>query len=214
MACAALVVGAPFPLARAAELYGVELPERLERAERTLVRNGMGTRTATVFRVPIYVAGLYVEAPDADGDAVPITRPASDRGALAPARDATPPAGDAAAILASTGLKAIVMQYLYTISDADMRKGWDYYFAENCPARDCSPYRTQIDAFMSHVSAVEPGRRYEYLFFPDRVAIMRDGEALGAIDGVGFPRLLLSTWIGDVPPTEELKRDLIGRKAR
>ena len=199
--------------ARAETLHGVELPDSIERDGRTLRRLGMGTRTATAFRVKIYVAGLYVEEPDAADAAAPQAIEPTPPGAPTPDRPSTPAAwlaGDPPAILDDGRAKAIILQYLYTISRDDMKKGWEYYFAENCPARDCAPYRGSIDRFMSLVSEVEPGTRYTYFFFPDRIDIMRGADRVGGVAGDGFSRLLLSTWIGDVPPTEELKKALVG----
>jgi hypothetical protein len=55
---------------RAAELNGIKLPDTRQVAEVTLVLNGLGLRTYSVFRVPIYVAGLYLEQRDSSADAI------------------------------------------------------------------------------------------------------------------------------------------------
>ena len=59
-------IAAPLP---AAECIGVSLPDRMQAPDRQpLVLNGMGVRKATLFKVKVYVAGLYL--PESSSDAV------------------------------------------------------------------------------------------------------------------------------------------------
>jgi len=90
-----------------------------------------------------------------------------------------------------------------------MKQAWAYAFEHNCPRQDCSAARTAIDAFVAGVRAVEPGDTYVYRFAKDQVEIVRNGVSLGTVRGAGFGALLLSTWIGAAPPTEDLKRSLL-----
>jgi hypothetical protein len=180
-ALAALLLGAA--AVRAAELAGFAVPDRLEVDDRELVLNGLGLRTATAFKVKIYVAALYLEQPSRD----------------------------AAQVLATSGPKQIRMQYLYAIDADDMKRAWEHSFTQSCPDRSCAAFRTQIAEFQAGVGAVAKGDVYDYVFRADRVEILRSGAASATtIRGADFARLLLSTWIGVAPPTEELKSALLG----
>ena len=181
-ALAALVLVAS--AAGAAELAGFRVPDRVRLGDRELALNGIGVRTATAFKVKIYVAALYLEKP----------------------------ASDAGQVLDSSGVKQIKMKYLYAISAGDMKRGWEHSFTESCPEKRCEPFQAQIAEFQGLVGAVAEGDLYDYSFFDDRVEIARPGSPPVSIRGREFARLLLSTWIGKAPPTEELKRRLLGAR--
>ena len=168
----------------AAELAGFSVPEKLRVGARDLVLNGIGVRSASRFGLTakIYVAALYLEKP----------------------------LQDAAQVLESGGIKAIKMKYLYAISAADMKRGWEHSFTESCPEKRCEPFQAQIAEFQARVGAVADGDLIDYAFFDDRVEISRPGGPVATVRGREFARLLLSTWIGKAPPTEELKRSLLG----
>jgi hypothetical protein len=172
--------------AGAAELAGFKVPEKLRVGDRDLVLNGIGVRSASRFGLTarIYVAALYLEKPSRD----------------------------AAQALDSSGFKAIKMKYLYAISAADMKRGWEYSFSASCPEKRCEPFQAQIAEFQALVGAVASGDLIDYAFLDDRVEISRPGAPVATVRGREFVRLLLSTWIGKAPPTEELKRGLLGTR--
>ncbi len=174
----------------AAQLHGVEFSEtsRIVNTEKNvsidLQLNGVGTRSYGLLRTKIYVAALYLESPSSvDID-----------------------------ILRSEKSKQIKMQYLRSIDQDDMREAWVYYFEENCPERDCSAHQQSIDQFMNSVIDAKPDDEYDYRFFSDSVEILINDESLARINNAAFSRLLLSTWIGDKPPTKRLKRNLLNAK--
>ena len=160
-------------------------PEQLEVGGEVLVRNGVGVREASRFLITaeIYRAALYLRERSSD----------------------------ARSILGSPSTKLIRMQYSYKFTRDEMQRGWAYAFTQNCGNRDCAAFAEEIAAFQALVVEVEPGDRYEYLFFRDHVDILRDDLKQGAVSGRGFVELLLSTWIGEEPPTPELRRGLLGK---
>ncbi len=168
--------------AGAAELAGFRVPDRLRVGDRELVLNGIGVRTATAFRVKIYVAALYLEKPSRE----------------------------AALILDSSGIKQIKMKYLYAISGADMKRAWEHSFTESCPEERCEPFAAQIAEFQALVGPVAEGDLFDFAFLEDRVEITSPGKPVATVRGREFARLLLSTWIGKAPPTEDLKRSMLG----
>src|SRR4051794_17920103 len=56
--------------ATAAEISGVKLPDQVTVAGKSLKLNGAGLRQATILKFNVYAAGLYLESPSKDGDAI------------------------------------------------------------------------------------------------------------------------------------------------
>lgn len=166
----------------ALELHGVDFPPTSTIDNQRLVLNGCGTRTYGLFRNKIYVAGLYLQnTSDSDQQ-----------------------------ILNSEGIKQIKMRYMRKIDQDDMRRGWDYYFNENCPDHDCSAYTGEIAEFQAAVIAATKTDDYDYIFTNQSVRILVNNQLVATIEGADFSRLLLSTWIGAAPPTKALKNALLG----
>lgn len=80
--------------ARAASIDGVGLPDTYQVGGQTLVLNGIGIRTLTIFKVRAYVAGLYL--------------PQKNR--------------DPAAIMASPGPKVVLLQFLHSASKQQVER--------------------------------------------------------------------------------------------
>src|SRR3954466_12126848 len=93
VAAAAALVVTPAALAGAKELAGVTMPETLSVAGHTLKLNGMGLRKKAL--VHVYMGGLYLATPSADG----------------------------AAIAASDAPRAMRMQFLRTVDRAAFAQG-------------------------------------------------------------------------------------------
>ena len=90
-------------LAHGKECKDVNFPDQVQVAGSTLALNGLGLRQATVFKVNVYVAALYV----------PKT------------------SNDANAILASTAPKQLVLQFVRNVSAEDIAKGWNEGFEKS-----------------------------------------------------------------------------------
>lgn len=167
--------------ARAAELAGVTLPDTRIVEGTTLRLNGIGARTWSPLRVTVYVAGLYLEAPSRDPDA----------------------------ILNSRTRKAVEVAYRQSVPADDVRRAWAALFEANCPA-PCAVPPDAIARFLALSSAIRAGNTDTYLLTPAGVTVQRDGATLGTIPGEPFARLLLATFIGPAPTSDALKRALLG----
>lgn len=167
----------------AAELAGVTLPNSTVVEGRTLALNGIGLREYGFMKIDVYVAALYTASPQRS----------------------------AAAILGSAEPKAIEMKMLRGGSAADTVKVWDHYFAANCTA-PCMLPTAEIAAFKKLVPETVAGDVQRYVFLPAAIEFFNNGKRLGRVEGAGFSRLLLSTWIGTAPPTVELRKALLGGK--
>ena len=93
--------------AHAAELDEVSFPDQATVGGKAVVLNGMGLRTATMLKVKVYVIGLYLENRS----------------------------NDPQAIIASSGNKRIVMQFIRDVSADKLRGGWTAAFQDN--AKGC-----------------------------------------------------------------------------
>lgn len=167
--------------AAAAEVAGVDFPDEQIMAGQRLLLNGAGVREYGWIGLDIYAAGLYL-----------------------PVRST-----DAAAVLDMAGPKLLVMHLFHGASHEDAVKAWAPYFEGNCKP-PCALPRTQLDAFNALLPGTQKGDVQIYLFEGDAVTLTHNGRTLGRIEGAGFARLLLATWIGQMPTTENLKRALLG----
>ena len=117
------------------------------------------------------------------------------------------PSTSADAILRSPQRKLIEVRALRAVKAPDIQSAWQASFEANCQA----PCRIPGDA-AQFIAAVRPsavGDANAYLFSPAGVQVSVNGQAAGTY-GPAFGQLLLYTFIGPSPPTEALKRALLG----
>lgn len=167
--------------ARAAEMDGVTMPDFREVGGAMLRLNGMGVRTYSMFHVHIYVAGLYLERPTSDPEA----------------------------ILNGNGPKLLDIHFVHDVSEGNARKAWSDGFADNCVA-PCHLEPNDVARFLAQVPAFRRGDHSTLEFGPHGVTVTINGRSLGTIDNPTFARAMLATFIGPVPPTEPLKHGLLG----
>jgi hypothetical protein len=70
VAASLALVLVPAGLVHAGKKEGVTMPDTLSVAGKNLVLNGMGLREATMLKVDVYVAGLYLEGKSSDAAAI------------------------------------------------------------------------------------------------------------------------------------------------
>ena len=114
--------------ARAAELDGVALPDTRQADGVTLRLNGIGLRTYSVFRIHIYVAGLYLEQPGHDGEAV----------------------------LDSDQVKLMEIRFVHDVDVDNARKAWIEGFDGNCVA-PCHLPAAEVQRFLDAVPPFRRG---------------------------------------------------------
>ncbi len=179
-----MLAGLPAGAARPAdgsELDGVAMPRTRQAAGLTLRLNGIGLRTYSVFHVHIYVAGLYLEQPSSDANG----------------------------ILRSDAAKLLVVHFVHDVTAAQARDAWVSGFQDNCRA-PCELPSESIARFLDSVPAFQRGDESTLLFIGHTVQIGINGRVLGTITDPEFTRVILATFIGAYPPTEPLKRGLLG----
>jgi hypothetical protein len=180
----ALMVGMllAVPVAGAGELAGVSLPDQVTVGGKTLVLNGMGLRKKVV--VKVYVAGLYLEQRSADP----------------------------AAIVGASGAKRVVMHFLTDMATKPkMDEAWREGFQANSP--DGYPALAErVTTFIGWFGDMKDGDEIVLTVVPgEGTTAALNGEDKGTIAGDDFGIALLKVWLGDHPPSADLKAGLLGK---
>jgi hypothetical protein len=169
------------PVARAAELSGVDIPDARFVDGTTMRLNGIGVRTYSLLRIPIYVAGLYLERPSNNPDA----------------------------ILHSTSRKLLEIRFLRDVDADEARKAWRDGLESNCKS-PCSLDPSDVKRFLSAVPSMHKGDETTLLFTPRGVEFKINGASIGVIADLHLAEIILATFIGPEPPTARLKHELLG----
>lgn len=168
---------------QAATLGGVTLPDTYLAGGQSLVLNGIGIRTLTIFNVKVYAAGLYVAQRS----------------------------GDARAILASPGPKVIVLQFLHAASKSDIEKQYREGEARNCGNGGCDPAdEADFERLIAATPAAAVGDTLTYVLSPRGVRALVNNRQIGEFANPDLAVRLLAGFIGPTPPSEDLKRHLLG----
>ena len=167
--------------AQARELAGATMPDTLAAAGQTLKLNGMGLRKKAVFKV--YVGGLYLASPSAD----------------------------AGAILAADAPKALRMHFLRSVDRGKLVETFREGFEANAPGK-AAAQKAGVDKLLATVADVKDGSVTTYTYVPGTGTVVnRDGKDVATIEGKEFSEVLFSLWLGPKPPSEDLKKGLLGR---
>lgn len=170
---------------QAATEHGVTLPDSLKINDKTLVLNGLGTRMASMLglKFKVYVAGLYLEKK---------SQKASD-------------------IIASDSPKKINMEFLRDVSKEKMIKSWEEGYDKNCSDK-CSSHQTHLQKYLTFMTDLKEKDRLSLTFLPDRLVFQINEKESQVITNAEFADIILSIFIGQNPPNEELRDGLLGAK--
>ena len=177
----AAVIVVTLSVAHAADLEGVALPDMRVVDGIEMRLNGIGLRTYSVLGIRIYVAGLYLERRS----------------------------GDPNAIIHSQQRKLLDIRFLRDVGAEDARQAWQESFEQNCKA-PCYLDPRDVQRFLAAVPSVHKGDDSTLLFTSEGVHVTFNRTLMGDIRDPHFAELMLATFIGAVPPTPRLKRELLG----
>lgn len=178
---AALVAGAG--QAAAAQLAGVQLPERLRVADGAdLVLNGAGIRRKFFFK--IYVGALYVPHK--------LTDPA--------------------ALLAEDGPRAVLMHFVYGKVGPDrLAAAWREGFEDNTDREEFAALGERLARFSALFPTLREGDELQLVLRADgRTDVRLNGALRGSVPGRDFQRALLKVFVGEHPADADLKRGMLG----
>jgi hypothetical protein len=165
----------------AAELEGVGMPAAESVPGARLALNGLALRTYSFLKVRIYVAGLYLAQRTSDANA----------------------------ILDSRQPKLLRFAFLRNVDAEAARKSWAEAFQRSC-STPCRLPAESIDRFLAAVPSVREGETSTLLFTDRGVDFLMNGRLLGRISDHDFARVILATFIGQHPTSDEVKAGLLG----
>jgi hypothetical protein len=181
--CAVAATALFLPNLSAAEISGVKLPDQVTVSGKTLKLNGMGLRQATILKFNVYAAGLYVDSPSHDAEA----------------------------IVNSDGPKSIEMVLLRDVTAKQMAEAFRDGFDNNCTA-DCGRLKPEIGKLQGLLKDMKKGETMAYHFTADGVELVVRGQKVASLGDKAFSQQLLRVWLGKTPPNAGLKDGLLGGK--
>lgn len=168
--------------AAAAELAGVTMPDVVSVAKWRLVLNGLGLREATIFRIDVYVAGLYLPERTHDPDA----------------------------ILREPGPKRLMMRMVRNVRRSYIAKAWSEGIRKGAE-QDYPALEERVSRLNTYVTDLKVGDTVTLTQRPGEGIILEiNGATLTTIPGDDFARALWQIWLGHRPPNAGLKRGLLG----
>jgi len=171
----------------AGQCDGVSFPDQVTVHGQVLALNGLGIRTATFFRIKVYVAALYLAHRSSD----------------------------AAAILSRDESSEIALHFLWHVSTGELRDEWREGFARSAKGR-LAQLRSRIatlDGWMH--GGVDAGQTMTFIHVSGQgIEYRLDGVKRGTIPGADFARAFLGIWLGARPPGKALKAGLLGGRCR
>ncbi len=167
----------------AVEIAGVNVPESISAAGKTLVLNGAGLRTKLFIKA--YVAGLYL--PQKSNNAQAIVN-----------------ANDPQAV------RLVITSKLITSARMEeaVREGF-----EKSTNGNIAPIKSQIEAFINvFKEPIKLGDVFELINVPGKgIEVMKNGAAKSTIPGMEFKKALFGMWLGNNPIQADLKDKLLGK---
>lgn len=161
--------------AMAASCEGLEFPDSVTSQNETLVLNGLGPRFATMAKIRVYVAGLYVPAK----------------------------IGDASELIRSKGPKQLLMKFQRDVSADQSREAWTKGFAK--ASGEYPKIADRIPQLMAAMNDMKKGEEMIYAFADDQVNVLVRGESKAVIKGSDFCEALLTVWLKYPPNKEFAK---------
>ena len=185
VACLVLALACGTPgLARAASVGGVTLPDTYPVGGQTLVLNGAGVRTLTIFNVKVYAAALYL-----------------------PQRSASGPAATGA-----PGPKVVLLHFLHAASKSDIDKHYRDGEARNCGHGECDRSdEADFERLIAATPAAAVGDTLTYIVTPRGLRALFNTREIADIPNPDLGQRILAGFIGPTPPSQDLKRQLLGQ---
>jgi hypothetical protein len=170
--------------ARAAECVGVSMPDTIEVAGKKLKLNGQGIREATLMKVDVYVAGLWVTETSNDGRTL--------------AKKDAP--------------KKLVLHFVRDVDKDKIVDAYKESFKKSAGSK-YGELEPKLDKLNSWMSDAKEGQKQVYTYVPGKgLTVEVAGKTKGTIEGNDFTEAFFLIWLGSNPPNPGLKRGLLGGK--
>ena len=167
----------------AGELSGIEMSDTVSVDGKELTLNGLGLREK--MWIDVYVAGLYLESKT----------------------------DEAQQILDSDQIKHIRMHFLYKkVGAKKLVAAWNDGIKNNAAAQ-MDELKAGLDQLNSWMVDMVKGDEMTFTSIPGKgLAAEVKGEKKGVIEDEAFSKAFWAIFIGDKPPTDALKKGLLGAK--
>jgi hypothetical protein len=164
------------------ECHGVSFPEQTQVQGSSLTLNGLGLRQATMLKINVYVAALYVAQTSTDADA----------------------------LLAATTPKQLVLHFVRDVDGADIKKAWEEGFEDNTRAQ-LPALKERIEHLQAWMVDMKSGQTLTFTYKPGAgIEVDVNGTVQGTVAGEDFAKAFLAIWLGPKPPNPGLKAGLLG----
>ena len=119
------------------------------------------------------------------------------------------PSHDAGSILAADQAKAIRLHFLRGLTKMQLVEAFKEGFEANAP--DKAGQKAAFDKMLALVPDVKEGETLTFTYVPGKGTALQVGSKdLGVFAGKGFADAVFSIWLGPKPPTEDLKKGMLG----
>jgi hypothetical protein len=176
---------ASFPLgsgALAKRYAGVTLPETVDVDGTRLRLNGVGLREATILRIGVYVAGLYLEQPSAD----------------------------ARSIIEQERRKQVRLALLRDVPRADLIEQLHLSF-RRAAGPELGRLEASFQLVAAWLPELRKNDTFSVTYRPSGgLEVSHGARVLGTVPGPDFARVIFAIWLGDTPPNPGLKSGLLG----
>ena len=164
------------------ECHGVTFPEQTQVQTSPLTLNGLGLRQATILKVNVYVAALYV------------------------AQKST----DAHTILTSPTPKQLVLRFVRPVEGADLKQAWEEGLADNAKAQ-LPALKERLAQLNGWMVTLKRGQALTFTYKPGvGLEVEVNGTVQGTVAGEDFATAFFAIWLGAKPPNWHLKAGLLG----
>ena len=161
---------------------GVKVPDRVQLGDKQLVRNGVGVRRATVFNVHVYVGALYLEQ-----------RTTETKVALEPRRS-----------------KLLELHFVRDVSRTEMLEAMQEGVDKNAGPQ-LAAAKQHMQSFERYLPDLHKGTLLRLAYTPGRgLEVRANGKLLGTEQNDDFANLVFRIWLGEHPPDNKLKAQLLG----
>lgn len=158
-----------------------KMPPTVDVQGRTLQLNGKGLRTATVFHVKVYEAGLYLRQRSSN----------------------------AQQIINSQDPKVVRLTFLRDVTSNQVKDAWNEDFKKNCQP-NCATLQPISNQLVSKMPEAKTGDVFVYLFTPKGIHVIRNGKEVSSAQSPELAKAVLSFWLGKEPPSSDLKQAMLG----
>lgn len=149
-------------------------------AEANLVLNGSGKREATIFKVDVYEAKLYLEAKS----------------------------NNPSEIINSTQQKKLDLFFYRKVSRDQINDAWKEGFEKNSTITP--DLQTKLHNLQQVMQDLDKNDHLTFHWSGEDVHVSLNNKLLITISGPDFQKAMLSIWLGANPPNKGLKQGLLG----